>query len=66
MTENAYTQAEAALVGKIAQEVIADIEHRAFFGVVNYADEDDWKAATQAVMQLVKERLNNQTTKENL
>jgi hypothetical protein len=66
MSENAYTQAEAALVDKIAREVIADIKHRTICGVVNYANEDDWQAAAQAVIQLVKERLNNQAAKGNL
>jgi hypothetical protein len=68
MTENAYTQAEVALVDKIVawsrKPRISDIykknmvEKFAESEVKAYAHPEDQEAAAQAVIQLVKERLN--------
>jgi hypothetical protein len=77
MTENAFTQAEAALVDKIVawlgenpkaneDEKRGMITHFAYANTRSYAGNDDYLAASEAVIQLVKERINNQTTKENL
>jgi hypothetical protein len=64
MTENAFTQAEAALVDKIVRFKraygISDdaASNMAWFGIAEYAKFEDQEAAAQAVIQLVKERLN--------
>jgi hypothetical protein len=75
MTENAYTQAEAALVADIVNRVnVAKsyfLEEPAISDFIAYRvslelTDIGFQFESQRIIQLVKERLNNQTTKETL
>jgi hypothetical protein len=55
MSENAFTQAEEKLADKILGEIFFKID----IGVIAYSQQEDREAAAQAVIQLLKERLND-------
>lgn len=52
---NEFTRAESDLVDNI----VAQVKYCANKGVQNYAEVMDWDAASQAVIEMVKEKLGS-------